>query len=80
MSISTRLQALERANKTDAIKPLILFLHNAGAENAEPLSIDGFARLPGESWPDYRQRAKRHHEQLPGHLHVLKVRYMKDDQ
>lgn len=74
MSLSTRLARLEQFTTKE--KPaLILFLHNAGCEGAEPQSIDGFERLPGEEWPAYRERAKRHHEQQPGNLHILKVRY-----
>ena len=72
-AIAKRLARLEQVT-TKARPVLILFLHNAG-DGREPRSIDGFERLPGEAWPDYRERAKRHHEQQPGNLHILKVRY-----
>lgn len=76
--LARRLAALELANAQKTSPMLFLFLHRAGKEGAEPLSIDGFERLPLEAWDDYRERAKRHHEQQPGHVHVLMVRYKED--
>jgi len=77
--LARRLAALELAS-VKTMPALFLFLHRGGKEGAEPLSIEGFERLPLETWDDYRERAKRHHGQQPGHIHVLMVRYRDDDQ
>lgn len=80
-AITRRLDKLEQA-KTPAIIPLLmLFLHEAGKLDSEPLSIDGlpFDREPGELWDAYKARAALWHEQNRGDscVAVMKIRYAK---
>lgn len=81
-AIARRVAALEQS-RTPEVKPLlILTLHWAGNENAEPLSIDGlsFEREPGEPWDTYRTRAVLWFEknQPDNCVCVLMVRYRDD--
>ena len=78
-AITRRLDKLEQANTPAIIPLLMLFLHEAGKSDSEPLSIDGlpFDREPGEPWDTYKARAALWHEQNRGDgcLVVMKVRY-----
>ena len=81
-AIARRVAALEQS-RTPEVKPLlILTLHRAGNENAEPLSIDGlpFEREHGEPWSIYQSRAVLWFEQNQpdNHLCILMVRYRDD--
>ena len=78
-AIERRLLALEQATAPKTRPLLMLFLHEAGKSDSEPLSIDGlpFKREPGELWDTYKARAALWHEQNRGDgcLVVMKVRY-----
>lgn len=76
-AIERRLLALEQAHAPKARPLLMLLLHEAGKSDSEPLSIDGVAREPRESWDTYKARAALWHEQNRGDgcLVVMKVRY-----
>jgi len=80
--LARRLAALELANAPKTRPMLMLFLHRAGNEDAEPLSIDGlpFDREPGEPWDTYKSRAALWFEQNRGEscLTVMMVRYKED--